>query len=81
MIDGIVPDEMTESVKYDSSLDSYRSNAYDALAIYGFTIDGFEGGLISSNVIIQDGLRIVCKRILHHCYSLEAIDYMIKTSI
>ena len=61
MIDGIIPDGMTESVKYDSSLDSYRSNAYDAISIYGFTIDGFDVGLISSNVIIQDGFRIVCK--------------------
>ena len=59
MIDGIIPDEMAESVTYDSSLDSYRSNAYDAIAIYGFTIDGFDVGLISSNVFIQDGLRIV----------------------
>ena len=62
MKDGVIPDEMEESVKYDSSLDSFRSNSFDAISIYGFTIDDFDGGMILSQVTIQDGLRMVPKR-------------------
>ena len=39
MENGTIPDEMLESVKYDSSLDPYREfNSHDAIKIYGFTI-------------------------------------------
>ena len=60
MVDGLIPEEMTESVRYDSSLNSYRGSYYfDAIAIYGFTIDDFNGGVIASTVTVQDGLRMV----------------------
>ena len=60
MIDRHIPEEMIESVRYDSSLDSYReSNYFDAIAIYGFTIDDFKVGIIASTVTLQDGLRMV----------------------
>ena len=65
MVDGLIPEEMTESVRYDSSLNSYReSNYFDAIAIYGFTIDDFNIGVIASTVAVQDGLRMVFKVIV-----------------
>ena len=64
MVDGIIPEEMSESVRYDASLNSYRENSYDAIAIYGFIIDGADSGIISTTVTIQDGLRLVFKLIL-----------------
>ena len=64
MVDGIIPEEMSESVRYDVSLNSYRENSYDAIAIYGFLIDGVDSGIISTTVTIQDGLRLVFESIL-----------------
>ena len=61
MVNGIIPQDMAESVRYDASLNLYRENAYDAIAIYGFLIDGVDNGIISTTVTIQDGLRLVFK--------------------
>ena len=60
MVDGIIPTELTESVRYDSSLNSFReSNSFDVIAFYGFTIDDFDVGIIATTATIKDGLRIV----------------------
>ena len=61
MVNGIIPHEMAESVRYDASLNPYRENSYDAIAIYGFLIDGVDSGIISTTVTIQDGLSLVFK--------------------
>ena len=59
MVDGILPEEISKSVRYDASLKSYRENSYDAIAIYGFLIYGVDSGIIFTTVTIQDGLRLV----------------------
>ena len=50
MVDGLIPEEMTESVRYDSSLNSYReSNYFDAIAIY-FGLVGLVGQIVHAKV-------------------------------
>ena len=73
VVDGIIPEEMSKSVRYDASLNSYRENSYDALAIYGFLIYGVDSGIISTTVTIQDGLRLVFKLILSVVCIMQAL--------
>ena len=73
MVDGIIPEEMSKSVRYDASLNSFRKNSYDAIAIYGFIIYGVDSGIISTTVTIQDGLRLVFKLILSVLYTIQAL--------
>ena len=73
MVDGIIPEEISKSVRYDASLNSYRENSYDAIAIYGFLIYGVDSGIISTTVTIQDGLRLVFKLILSVVCTMQAL--------
>ena len=42
----------------DSILDNFRSDVFDAIMIYGFTVRNAETGIVKAKLKILDGLRL-----------------------